>query len=98
MGFEQACAELNIESKCIFAFEKDKYARQTYIVNFGEEPAGDITKIPSKDIPGRKRKSDIVFFFAGFPCQPWSMAGKQEGVNDERDMIPQVVLELCWLI
>ena len=47
LGFEQACAELNIESKCIFAFEKDKYARQTYIANFGEEPAGDITKIPS---------------------------------------------------
>ena len=91
LGFEQACAELNIESKCIFAFEKDKYARQTYIAYFGEEPAGDITKIPSKDIPGRKRKNDIVFFFAGFPCQPWSMAGKQEGVNDERDMIPQVI-------
>ncbi len=91
LGFEQACAELNIESKCIFAFEKDKYAKQTYFANFGEEPAGDITKIPSKDIPGRKRKNDIVFFFAGFPCQPWSMAGKQEGVNDERDMIPQVI-------
>ena len=90
-GFEQACAELNIESKCIFVFEKDKYAKQTYLANFGEEPAGDITKIPSKDIPGRKRKNDIVFFFAGFPCQPWSLAGKQEGVNDKRDMIPQVV-------
>ena len=54
LGFEQACAELNIESKCIFAFEKDKYARQTYIANFGEEPAGDITKIPSlefKNVP-----------------------------------------------
>ena len=91
LGFEQACAELNIKPKYIFAFEKDKFARQTYFANFGEEPAGDITKIPSKDIPGRKRKSDIVFFFAGFPCQPWSIAGKQEGVNDERDMIPQVV-------
>ena len=98
LGFEQACTELNIKPKCIFAFEKDKFARQTYFANFGEELAGDITKIPSKDIPGRKRKNDIVFFFAGFPCQPWSMAGKQEGVNDERDMIPQVVLELCWLI
>jgi len=91
LGFEQACAELNIKSKCIFAFEKDKFARQTYFANFGEEPAGDITKIPSKDIPGRKHKDDIVFFFAGFPCQPWSTAGKQKGVNDERDMIPQVV-------
>ena len=91
LGFEQACAELHVEPKCIFAFEKDKFARQTYFANFGEEPAGDITKIPSKDIPGRKHKDDIVFFFAGFPCQPWSTAGKQKGVNDERNMIPQVI-------
>ncbi len=91
LGFEQACTELNIKSKCIFAFEKDKYAKQTYLANFGEEPAGDITKIPSKDIPGRKHKNDIVFFFASFPCQPWSKAGKQKGVNDKRDMIPQVI-------
>ena len=91
LGFEQACAELNIESKCIFAFEKDKFARQTYFANFGEEPAGDITKIQSEDIQGRKHKDDIVFFFAGFPCQPWSTAGKQKGVDDERDMIPQVI-------
>jgi DNA (cytosine-5)-methyltransferase 1 len=90
LGFEQACAETGVEPKCVFAFEKDKYAKQTYLANFGEEPAGDITKIPSKDIPGRKRKDDILFFFAGFPCQPWSTAGKQKGVNDERDMIPQV--------
>ena len=91
LGIEKACAKLNIKSKCIFAFEKDKYAKQTYLANFGEEPAGDITKIPSKDIPGRKHKNDIVFFFAGFPCQPWSKAGKQKGVDDERDMIPQVI-------
>ncbi len=91
LGFEQACAELSIESKCVFAFEKDRFARQTYLANFFEEPAGDITKIPSKDITGRKHKDDILFFFAGFPCQPWSTAGKQKGVDDERDMIPQVV-------
>jgi DNA (cytosine-5)-methyltransferase 1 len=91
LGFEQACAELKIETECAFAFEKDKFAKQTYFANFGEEPAGDITKIPSKDIPGRKHKDDTLFFFAGFPCQPWSTAGKQKGVNDERDMIPQVI-------
>ncbi len=91
LGFEQACAELNIKPKCVFAFEINKFARQTYFANFREEPAGDITKIASKDIPGHRKKDDILFFFAGFPCQPWSHAGKQKGVNDERDMIPQVV-------
>ena len=91
LGFEQACAELGIEPECVFAFEKDKFAKQTYLANFGEEPADDITKIPSKDIHGRKHKNDILFFFAGFPCQPWSTAGKQKGVDDERNMIPQVI-------
>lgn len=91
LGFEQACAELNIKPECVFVFEKDKYAKQTYLANFGKEPADDITKIPSKDIPGRKHKDDILFFFAGFPCQPWSTAGKQLGIDDERNMIPQVV-------
>ena len=91
LGFEQACAELNIKSESVFAFEKDKFARQTYLANFCEEPAGDITKIQSEDISGRKHKDDVLFFFAGFPCQPWSAAGKQQGVDDERNMIPQVV-------
>ena len=90
LGFEQACA-LNIKPECVFAFEKDRFARQTYLANFSEEPAGDITKIPSKNIPGRNHKDDILFFFAGFPCQPWSTVGKQKGVDDERDMIPAVV-------
>ena len=56
LGFEQACAELGVKAKCVFSSEIDKYARQTYTANFGEEPAGDITKISSADIYKRKSK------------------------------------------
>ena len=56
IGFEQACASLGLKPECIFSSEIDKFARQTYTANFGEEPAGDITKISSADIYKRKSK------------------------------------------
>ena len=91
LGFERACDELGVKAKCVFSSEIDKFARQTYAANFGEEPAGDIAKIASADIYRRKSKDDILFLFAGFPCQPFSRAGKQEGWSDKRNMIPHML-------
>jgi DNA (cytosine-5)-methyltransferase 1 len=74
-GFRIAMQSLG--GKCVFSSEIDKYAKQTYDLNFGEVPFGDITKIDENDIP----EHDILC--AGFPCQSFSIAGKRKGFEDE---------------
>lgn len=68
----------SVGGECVFTSEWDKYAQKTYQANFGEIPYGDITKIHPEEIPS----FDVLL--AGFPCQPFSQAGKKLGLADTR--------------
>lgn len=66
--------------KCVFSSEWDKYAQKTYMANFGEMPFGDICKESTK----RFIPKDFDLLLAGFPCQAFSIMGKQKGFEDTR--------------
>ena len=71
IGFE------NAGCKCVFSSEIDDHACEMYKLNFGDDPKCDITEIDAKVIP------DFDILCAGFPCQAFSICGKQKGFYDE---------------
>lgn len=77
LGFKQA--GFNI----VWANEKDAAACRTYRYNFGSEylVEGDIRKIDMSQLP----KADVLA--AGFPCQSFSIGGKEKGFNDPRGQL-----------
>jgi len=62
--------------RCVWSSDWDADAQKVYEGNFGERPFGDITKIPSSDIP------DHDILVAGFPCPSFSIIGDRKGLKD----------------
>ena len=74
-GFHQAMTHLGGE--CVLASEIDKWAIETYQINYGIDSAHDITKIKDNEVP------DHDVLCGGFPCQAFSKAGHQLGFEDK---------------
>lgn len=72
-GFHVAMERLG--HTCVFASEINEELRRVYKTNFGIVPAGDIRQVKLRNVP----KHDVLC--AGFPCQPFSKAGDQQGTK-----------------
>lgn len=75
-GFHQAAQNLGLQ--VAFACDIDEEVRRAYQANFDLHPAGDVVSLSTQQVP------DHDLLFAGFPCQPFSIIGRQQGFADPR--------------
>lgn len=81
-AFDQALERLGIKQNKKFACDMDKYARQTYILNFGE-PDYYPENVYEREIP----KESLDIYMSSPPCQSFSLAGKRKGEDDKRGIL-----------
>lgn len=81
-AFDQALIRLGIKHETIFACDMDKYARQTYIENYGE-PSYYPTDVYERKIP----QEPLDLYMTSPPCQAFSQAGSRLGKEDKRGIL-----------
>jgi DNA (cytosine-5)-methyltransferase 1 len=81
-AFDQALIRLGIKHETLFACDMDKYARQTYILNYGE-PKYYPSNVYDREIP----KESLDIYMTSPPCQAFSLAGKRLGKEDKRGLL-----------
>ena len=81
-AFEQALNRLGIEHEVVFACDKDKYARLTYVHNYGE-PEYYPDDVYDREIPAES----LDIYMTSPPCQSFSLAGKRLGKDDKRGIL-----------
>lgn len=83
---------LGVESRCVGYIERDGFAASALVARM-EDASLDQAPIADtlESFDGRLWRGRVDCFAAGFPCQPWSHAGKQEGIGDERWLWPALV-------
>jgi DNA (cytosine-5)-methyltransferase 1 len=81
-AFDQALRRLKIEHETVFACDMDKYARQTYILNYGK-PGYYPENVYDREIPSES----LDILMSSPPCQSFSLAGKRKGEGDKRGIL-----------
>jgi DNA (cytosine-5)-methyltransferase 1 len=81
-AFDQALIRLGIKYNTVFACDMDKYARQTYIHNYGE-PDYFPMDVYDREIP----TDPLDIYMTSPPCQAFSLAGKRKGEDDKRGIL-----------
>jgi DNA (cytosine-5)-methyltransferase 1 len=81
-AFNQALKRLGIDYEEVFACDMDKYARQTFIENYGE-PKYYPENVYDREIP----TDSLDIYMTSPPCQAFSLAGKRKGEDDDRGIL-----------